>query len=78
MSKTDKESKDTKTAIDKGVDLQLVDIKPCPFCGGKARTNNDVEYLGWIVCCIYCGAIMQPYTNNTKKNAIKHWNTRAL
>ncbi len=48
------------------------ELKPCPFCGGKAQLENDTGwndegYWEWIECCS-CGAC----ADNKEK-----WNKRS-
>ena len=49
------------------------ELKPCPFCGGKAelyaRSFNDVN-----VICGNCSCVMGTY--GTKEKAIEAWNKR--
>ena len=50
----------------------MSDLKPCPFCGGKANYDicYDSHYVECeIACCSRVGC--------TKDDAIKAWNTRA-
>ena len=50
----------------------MVELKPCPFCGGKAvlkTSSNSVDHCGMFsqlhsVCCSKCGAT----TANTYKS----------
>ena len=52
-------------------------LKPCPFCGGKARIERT-DCIGSINYhygyCIQCGARTDEYA--TKKGAIEAWNKR--
>lgn len=56
-------------------------LKPCPFCGGKAEVFiNNVDKL-WNVCCYdeyndydCCGVEIGDFL--TEQEAIKAWNTR--
>lgn len=52
------------------------EIKPCPFCGGKA----EIDYLWYNrnypgVRCNDCGAYVFAY--NSEEKAIEKWNKRA-
>lgn len=50
----------------------LVELKPCPFCGGVAYFDSGVgEY--WVRCGS-CGASSR--LNNFPENAIDDWNRR--
>ena len=54
------------------------ELKPCPFCGGRAALAfEDVDYVGHMhaVQCNKCGVITEYYENSTM--AIEHWNRRA-
>lgn len=49
-------------------------LKPCPFCGGEARTIEPARYgKRWGVLC-ECGAFIG--FKHTEAEAIKAWNTR--
>ena len=48
------------------------ELKPCPFCGGKAKLMISVE--DWVLCTI-CKASSD--TTSDPKRAIEKWNKRA-
>ena len=59
----------------------MTDLKPCPFCGGKAKLmhykvkNDD----WWYVACSHCEIAMDPLMwniNRTKEEAVGIWNRR--
>lgn len=57
----------------------MIELKPCPFCGGKARlfVSNGVR-----VICHKCGATTRILVDservetNAVENVIKSWNRR--
>ena len=64
------------------------ELKPCPFCGGKAELVQDVRYprpkceckTAYEVVCNNTDCIMYHNDNNyylSKKKAIEAWNKRA-
>ena len=68
------------------------DLKPCPFCGGKAMLIHQKEFGGWDchgIECIECEASAQPqqidsrrsqlqflYPEQSAQDAIAAWNAR--
>lgn len=48
------------------------ELKPCPFCGGEAKTVTD--YYFWNTRCANCGAT--GWQCCTEAEAIEAWNTR--
>ena len=59
-----------------------IELKPCPFCGGKGDCNNtgqmDTNGKGvWWVECLSCGANIEG-KENTQEAAIEAWNRRGL
>lgn len=53
----------------------MAKLKPCPFCGGEAKTKKDT--LGaWKVRCAKCSCDVGRYWFWTKQNAIEAWNRR--
>lgn len=61
------------------------ELKPCPFCGGKAiyyDLGSPDEFVDWGVKCIECCITVicpgeEPGCIATKDEAIKAWNRRA-
>ena len=49
------------------------ELKPCPFCGGKAIIDGCDETL-WIVICKKCDASIG--YKETEQEAIEAWNSR--
>ena len=60
------------------------ELKPCPFCGGKAelyeseaynlKTETKEKNIRWFVMCEQCTALT---CGALKKKAIEAWNRRA-
>ena len=50
-------------------------LKPCPFCGGKAKVILFMRNYG--VACTKCLGGIVPHHEQTKHEAIKAWNRRA-
>lgn len=59
----------------------MKELKPCPFCGGKARLEaidfDDGDSTWWVLCSV-CGAETDEYSGGTEAaaDAIKAWNNR--
>ena len=57
------------------------ELKPCPFCGGKIKLDEDDFYM---FCCDKCGAGITfakeledgTATDCNKKESIEQWNRR--
>jgi Lar family restriction alleviation protein len=49
-----------------------MDLKPCPFCGGRATLEGRGYYWGE---CNSCGAMTRG--SEDKQKAIEEWNRRA-
>ncbi|MCK5616809.1 Lar family restriction alleviation protein [Candidatus Pacearchaeota archaeon] len=53
-------------------------IKRCPFCGGDAKLEADIDLMEVYVECYVCGA-RGPYFDSGEDNkATEDWNKRAL
>ena len=52
----------------------MSELKRCPFCGGEAELKRGLTNLDNFVECVACGC--RTKLHNTKKSAIKAWNTR--
>lgn len=62
------------------------DLKPCPFCGGKASrtdiddsidaTPDDENFGGSFIECDECGACTRVHFDR-KENLVDSWNRRA-
>ena len=59
----------------------MIELKPCPFCGGKARVCNfhysllRDEPKDFCVICYDCSASSYHYANKPEE-AIEAWNRR--
>lgn len=52
-------------------------LKPCPFCGGKAKAREN--FIGqWYVSCNDCNTIVWTESDDykSKNEAIKAWSRR--
>ena len=64
---------------------ELIDLKPCPFCGGEAESSREPGYI-WRVTCrnhIKCRAVVRVDSiirlneSVAKEEAENIWNNRA-
>lgn len=58
----------------------MTDLKPCPFCGGKAQfargfDHGEIGAIRW-VSCTRCGAMTLSKLYKTEEEAAVAWNTR--
>jgi Lar family restriction alleviation protein len=52
------------------------ELKPCPFCGGKANLYRDEDRFDhYLAQCETSGCVETPW--HTKQETIRIWNTRA-
>lgn len=54
--------------------MSKIELKSCPFCGGKAHIDSWVTVNKWYVYCEKCGTIGHDATE--RKDAIDAWNRR--
>lgn len=57
----------------------MKELKPCPFCGGKAKVGKDTDifFEAYCVSCLKCGVSQQYPKYYTEEAAIEAWNSRA-
>lgn len=63
----------------------MSELKPCPFCGGKANAHTYNRPDNWVAKCATEECLVSPSTKSgfgvdgyeTKAEAIAAWNTRA-
>lgn len=53
----------------------MIELKPCPFCGGKPIATETHPGRGFI-CCSECGATVHEYDSETPDVLTAAWNTR--
>lgn len=54
--------------------VEITELKPCPFCGGKAGIYSLAKYEKEVYC-ENCGTVSEIY--ETSQKAIEAWNRRA-
>jgi Lar family restriction alleviation protein len=58
---------------------KIMDLKPCPFCGGSAEWFDEVSGLRTIQYCIECNQCACQTTWSTCKDTIRQlWNSRTF
>lgn len=60
----------------------MSELKPCPFCGGKAIVRDATYGANISATVVYCGnkeCVIKPSTayRRVRKKAIEEWNRRA-
>lgn len=66
----------------KETNMELMKLKPCPFCGGEAFMESWIARKGFEanVHCNSCSAMVYTITydfeEQAEKNAIEQWNRR--
>ena len=53
----------------------MKELKPCPFCGGKAKVETKSS-IWWIVKCTKCPCEVGRSWFYIKRDAIEAWNRR--
>lgn len=56
-------------------DYDVEGLKPCPFCGGKARMSAWPDMNEYSAYCTKCGAVPGDY-KPTQRKAVNAWNRR--
>lgn len=59
-------------------EVRMIDLKPCPFCGGSAEQlelDDEANFGGSVICCQKCGA-SSPVHFGRKENLYDSWNRR--
>ena len=58
---------------------ELIELKPCPFCGREATFWTNADTGGEYAACqsLSCKTIVETYSYDTKEKAAKVWNNRA-
>lgn len=71
--------------------MKTPELKPCPFCGGKAELEHNIGSSSWFIQCGDCTARNEGWCNRTNGNgkevyesiiecvetAAEAWNRRA-
>lgn len=63
----------------------MTELKPCPFCGSKAKIFDTMDGEWYVSCSqseyqetgIICSCIPSTWIYDTKEDAIEAWNRRA-
>ncbi len=58
--------------------LKGIDLRPCPFCGGRMLRGQSRTSDGAHVYQIVCGNCRGRACADTKDEAVAAWNTRTL
>lgn len=64
----------------------MTKLKPCPFCGGKAKlfsakaNTAGTRFVYWVECnlegTLTCGCIPKTWQCDTAEEAVETWNKR--
>lgn len=63
--------------------MNQIKLKPCPFCGGKARLLSEMRFdkqkKAWFAACggLGCGVMPETIDADTPQEAAEIWNRRA-
>ena len=49
------------------------ELKPCPFCGSRKVTLNDLKTVAYVIC-LDCGCSLN--ASLSKEHAVRSWNRR--
>lgn len=58
----------------------MEELKPCPFCGGKAEIKSSADNDFWVECALehrFCQVIPKTWSYETEQEAVEAWNKRA-
>jgi len=66
---------ESKAAVGQSaLNVELGDLLPCPFCGGKPK-KQETDDGGKYICCDYCNASTALHYDRAA-NLIDAWNVR--
>lgn len=57
------------------------ELKPCPFCGGKAELQHECVGSGYsYIRCVHCGIksimFIKSFDRSSDEDAVNYWNRR--
>lgn len=58
---------------------EVMELKPCPFCGEKAEIVNGsgIRFTEWLILCTGDCPVSPSVRKETPEEAVVAWNTRA-
>lgn len=56
------------------------ELKPCPFCGGKAKLTHEADISSFVICTICRTSgnhFIKKFDRSSDDEAVAWWNMRA-
>jgi Lar family restriction alleviation protein len=58
--------------------MTMEELKPCPYCGGKAEYDNCDNGTGQWIECDDCGAMLKVPYSTSYERLFSMWNRRVV
>ena len=76
MSDKTIDNKTSDTSTNTSTNTSIVQLLPCPFCGGEATFSNGMDNVAARIRCTKCRCKMEVFGESAFERAREEWNTR--